>query len=121
MYLNSCHLLGFKSTLKAVQYIRSILYCAIFLRPHPFLHGQFLSRQGNYAKVLVVFESHTRHFHVFMQIQITAYLYNLKTVFFAKVVWKSVTPSGTFCLQFVLGVYCIFELKKEGSTMLRVI
>lgn len=47
------------------------------LRPHPFLHGWFLSRNTNYAKVLEVFESHSRHFHVLMQIQITAYFYNL--------------------------------------------
>lgn len=31
--------------------------------------------------MLEVFELHSRHFHVFMQIQITAYLYNLENCF----------------------------------------
>jgi len=73
--------LGFQEHFKSCTVHKTYFVLCCILRPHPSLHGQFLGRQGNYAKVLVVFESHSRHFHVFMQIQITAYLYNLANSF----------------------------------------
>lgn len=73
--------LGFQENFKSCTVHKMHFVLCYISRPHPFLHGQFLSRQGNYAKVLAVFESHSRHFHVFMQIQITAYLYNLENCF----------------------------------------
>lgn len=73
--------LGFGEHFKSYTAHKMYFVLYYILRPHPFLHGQFLSRQGNCAKVLVVFESHSRYFHVFMQIQITAYLYNLENCF----------------------------------------